>query len=126
MHILSYISAVLVIFLEIFYPFSIISGVVLCLTATIHVIWQVLSCAAGDDVPEQIAYHCREWPGLLAGDIVFVVAFGLGIVAILEPSSELTVAGAAALVVGNGFYTYKDCTEKPDVRPELRHHLVEV
>ena len=126
MHIFSYIAAVSVIFLEIFYPFSIISGAVLCATATIHLIWQVLSCAAGDDVSEQIAYHCKDWPGLLAGDIVFVVALVLGIVAILEPSSELSVSGAVALVVGNGFYTYKDCTQEPDVRPELRHYLVEV
>ena len=126
MHVIPYIAAVSVIFLEIFYPHSVVSGVVVCATALLHLTSECLQCAAGDDVAEHVTHHCKDWPGLVAGDIAFVVALVLGVVAIIEPMRQVALAGAGGLTVGNGFYTYKDCTQEPDVRPELRHYLVEV
>ena len=108
------------------HPHSVAPGIIAIAVALSHLVYETWLCAEGDDPAEHIEHHCRIEVAPAFGDVLFVVALGLGCVAVVDPATEIGIASAAVLAGGNAFYTYRECTAGDEFARELRHDLVEV
>lgn len=126
MRILVFTAAAIIILTVLWHPYSVFPGIIAVTTAALHLAHQVWLCTEGDDPAEHIEHHCRIEVAPAFGDVLFVVALGLGCVAVIDPALEIGIASGTVLAGANMFYVYRECTAEETFRPELRHDLVEV
>lgn len=126
MRICVYAASATMLVVTLWHPHSVAPGIIAIAVALSHLVYETWLCAEGDDPAEHIEHHCRIEVAPAFGDVLFVVALGLGCVAVVDPATEIGIASAAVLAGGNAFYTYRECTAGEEFARELRHDLVEV